>query len=333
MKEKILRALREHAGDFVSGAFLCNQFGVSRQAVWKNITALRENGYGIESVPNKGYRLLGSPSGLYAPDILSRLPENCLCRKVECFDLVDSTNTKAKQLAELGGEEGTLVVAEAQTAGKGRRGRNWASEPGVGIWMTLILRPSLSPAKVSGITLLTALALTKAIQELYGVRAEIKWPNDVILAKKKICGILTEMSSEENYVNYVVTGIGINANTTSFPKEIEKTATSIFQQTGKKVDRSELIASMIRILCSDYGRFVKEQDLSSFVEEYNDVLANRDKEVCVYYGMVEQSSPENTERGVAKGIDHDGALLVEIDGRIKRIMSGEVSVRGVYGYV
>ena len=333
MKEKILRALREHGDEFVSGAFLCTQFGVSRQAVWKNITSLRENGYEIESVPNKGYRLAGSPSGLYAPDILSRLPEDCLCRKVECFGLLDSTNTKAKQLAELGEAEGTLVVAEEQTAGKGRRGRNWASEPGVGIWMTLVLRPAPSPAKVPGITLLTSLALTKALWELYGVRAEIKWPNDVILAKKKICGILTEMSSEENYVNYVVTGIGINANTASFPEEIAGKATSVFQQTGKKIDRSELIAGMIRILCSDYKRFVEEQDLSSFVEQYNDVLVNRDKEVCVYYGMVEQASPENTERGIARGIDCDGALLVEMDGRVKRILSGEVSVRGVYGYV
>ena len=222
MKEKILRALREHAGDFVSGAFLCNQFGVSRQAVWKNITALRENGYGIESVPNKGYRLLGSPSGLYAPDILSRLPENCLCRNVDCCDQVDSTNTKAKQLAELGGEEGTLVVAEAQTAGKGRRGRNWASEPGVGIWMTLILRPSLSPAKVSGITLLTALALTKAIQELYGVRAEIKWPNDVILAKKKICGILTEMSSGKIMSIMWSQGLGLMQIQPLFQKKLRR---------------------------------------------------------------------------------------------------------------
>lgn len=199
--------------------------------------------------------------------------------------------------------------------------------------MTLVLRPALSPAKVPGITLLTALALTKALWELYGVRAEIKWPNDVILAKKKICGILTEMSSEENYVNYVVTGIGINANTASFPEEIAGKATSVFQQTGKKIDRSELIAGMIRILCSDYKRFVEEQDLSSFVEQYNNVLVNRDKEVCVYYGMVEQASPENTERGIARGIDCDGALLVEMDGRVKRILSGEVSVRGVYGYV
>ncbi len=199
--------------------------------------------------------------------------------------------------------------------------------------MTLLLRPELPPVKVSGITLLSALALTKAIRELYGVQAEIKWPNDVILAKKKICGILTEMSSEENYVHYVVTGIGINANTASFPKEIEETATSIFLQTGKKIDRSELIADMIHIFCSYYEQFVKEQDLSAFVEEYNAVLANRDQEVCVYYGMVEQSSPENMDRGIARGIDRDGALLVEIDGRLKRIVSGEVSVRGVYGYV
>lgn len=333
MREKILRALRENKDEYVSGAALCEQYGVSRQAVWKNITALRENGYEIESVPNKGYRLLDSSDRIYAPDILSRLPERCLCRKIECFESVDSTNTKAKQLAELGEDEGTLIVAETQTAGKGRRGRNWQSETGVGIWMTILLRPPLLPVKVSSITLLTALALTKALREVCGVRAEIKWPNDVIIAKKKICGILTEMSSEENYVHYVVVGIGINANTAVFPKEIEETASSVFLQTGKRVNRCELIASMIRIFCQDYERFVKEQDLSSFVDEYNEVLANRDEQVRVYYGMVEQASPENTDTGIARGIDRDGALLVEIEGQTKRILSGEVSVRGLYGYV
>ena len=333
MKEKILRALRENEEGYVSGADLCERFGVSRQAIWKNITSLKEIGYEIEAVQNRGYRLVSSPNRFYAPDILSRLPEDCLCRKVECFDTLDSTNTRIKQLAELGESEGTLVLAEEQTAGKGRRGRGWESEPGVGIWMTLLLRPKFAPTKIPGITLLTALALTKAVHEVCGVSAVIKWPNDVLIAKKKICGILTEMSSEENYVHYVALGIGINVNNSVFPQEIRDIAGSIFQQTGKKVNRAELAACMVRILCEYYRRFAEDKDLSSFVEEYNAVLANRDEEVCVYYGMIEQSSPEKTERGIARGIDSYGALLVEIDGKIKRIVSGEVSVRGLYGYV
>lgn len=332
MKEKILRTLRCTDG-YVSGAQLCEQFGVSRQAVWKNITALKENGYEIESVSNKGYRLIAAPDKLYAPDILSRLPKECICRKVECFEAIDSTNTKGKQLAELGEAEGTLVVAEEQTAGKGRRGRGWNSEPGVGIWMTLLLRPEILPVKVSGLTLLAALALTKAVKKVCDVDAQIKWPNDVIIAKKKICGILTEMSSEENYIHYVVVGIGINANTTAFPEEIEKTATSIYLQTGKMVDRMELTAVWVQSFCEYYEQFVRQQDLSFVIEEYNSVLANKDEEVRVYYGMVEQTALENTDIGIARGIDKDGALLVEAEGRMKRIVSGEVSVRGIYGYV
>ena len=332
MKEKILRALRS-AGGYVSGASLCEELGVSRQAVWKNITALKENGYEIESVPKKGYRLAAVPDMLYAPDILSRLPENCLCRKVECFSSIDSTNTKAKQLAELGEAEGMLVTAEKQTAGKGRRGRSWESEPGVGIWMTLLLRPSILPVKVSGLTLLAALALVRAIKDVCRLDAQIKWPNDVILAKKKICGILTEMSSEENFVHYVVVGIGINANMASFSREVEETATSIYLQSGKKINRAELAAAWIQSFCEYYGQFVKRQDLSFVTEEYNSVLANKDKEVRVYYGMAGQTSLENTDVGIARGIDRDGALLVDMEGQRKRIVSGEVSVRGLHGYV
>lgn len=333
MKEKILRALRSAGEGYLSGAELCEQFGVSRQAVWKNITALKENGYEIESVSNKGYRLIAAPDKLYAPDILSRLPKDCICRKVESFEVIDSTNTKVKQLAELGEEEGTLVVAEEQTAGKGRRGRNWKSDTGVGIYMTLLLRPKLLPVKVSGLTLLAALALTKAVREVCGIEAQIKWPNDVIIAKKKICGILTEMSSEENYIHYVAVGIGINANTAFFPEEIQDTATSIYLQTGKKTDRMELTAAWVKHFCEYYQQFVKEQDLSFVIEEYNRVLANKDQEVRVYYGMVEQTDLENTDVGIARGIDREGALLVESEGQIKRIVSGEVSVRGLYGYV
>ena len=334
MKEKILKALREAEEGYISGSSLCEQFGVSRQAVWKNITALKEFGYEIESVSNKGYRLLASPDKLYAPEILSYLPEDCLCQKVECFESIDSTNTKAKQLAELGEAEGTLVIAEEQTAGKGRRGRNWASKPNVGIWMTLLLRPEIAPEKVSGLTLLTALALTKAVKKVCGLKTEIKWPNDVIIAKKKICGILTEMSSEENYIHYAVVGIGINANTTEFPEELQERATSIYLEGKKKVNRNELAAVWVSYFCEYYKQFVKEQDLSFAVEEYDQCLANKDKEVKVYYGMIEQADEKKTDCGIARGIDKEGALLVEQeDGTIKKVVSGEVSVRGIYGYV
>ncbi|MCD7825991.1 MAG: biotin--[acetyl-CoA-carboxylase] ligase [Clostridiaceae bacterium] len=333
MKREIVKALREAGEGYVSGSALCERLGVSRQAVWKCISGLKEDGYQIESVSGKGYRLKKGRDRLYGPDILSRLPEDCLCRKVQCFEEIDSTNTRMKQLAELGEEQGSLLVSERQTAGRGRRGRTWRSEAESGIYMTLLLRPELPPAKVPAITLLAALALTKAIQEVCGVEAQIKWPNDVVIAKKKICGILTEMSSEENYVHYVAVGIGINVNTESFPEELCDRATSIRIQTGKKTNRNELAAAVIKHLCADYERFEMEQDFSVFVPEYNRVLANCDQQVKVYYGTVDDAKEENIDIGIARGIDRDGALLVELDTGVKKIVSGEVSVRGMYGYL
>lgn len=333
MKGKILKALREAGEEYISGSALCDMFGVSRQAVWKNIAALKELGYEFSTGSNKGYRLVAAPDKLYAPEIESYLPENGVCQKVECFQVIDSTNSYAKQLAERGEPEGTLVVADKQTAGRGRRGRNWESPSGVNVFMTLVLRPKLHPSKVSGITLLSALALTKAIGEMTSVDVEIKWPNDVVIGKKKICGILTEMSSEENFVHYAVVGIGINVNGESFPEELKETASSIYLETGVKCNRCALAARMVELFGGYYRQYERDGNLSSFVEEYNRVLVNRNQEVRVYYGMVEDATEDNTQVGIARGIDEDGALLVEIDGKVKRIVSGEVSVRGLYGYV
>lgn len=333
MKGKILRVLREAGDEYVSGSSLCELFGVSRQAVWKNILALKEVGYEFSAGSNRGYRLVSAPDKLYGPEIESYLPEDSICQRVECLEVTDSTNSYAKKLAEQGEPEGTLVVAERQTAGRGRRGRNWESPSGTNVFMTLLLRPKLHPAQVSGITLLSALALAKAIIEVVSVDVEIKWPNDVVIAKRKICGILTEMSSEENFIHYAVVGIGINVNQEDFPEELKEKASSIYLETGEKLNRCALAARTVELFGEYYRQYEREGNLASFVEEYNGLLANRDREVRVHYGMVEDVSSENTQVGIARGIDEDGALLVEIDGDEKRILSGEVSVRGLYGYV
>lgn len=331
MKEKLLRELRGAGGKYLSGEALCKKFGVSRQAVWKNITTLKELGYEIDSVNGLGYRLDASPDRFYGPDMQSRLPEGCLCREVVCFEELDSTNTRAKQLAEADAGEGLLVMAERQTAGKGRRGRGWESRAGENVYMTLLLRPSLSPLRMPGITLLAALAVAHGIYQVCGAKAEIKWPNDVVLGGKKICGILTEMSSEENFIHYLVVGIGINVNGQEFPEELKGKATSLFLELGRPVERCSLAAQVVSELCGYYERFQREGDLSFVVEEYNQALANKDQQVRVYYDMVESASVP--EEGIARGIDSEGALLVEIDGSLKRIISGEVSVRGMNGYV
>ncbi len=333
MKGKILKALREAGQGYVSGSALCEKLGVSRQAVWKNIAALKEMGYEFASGSNKGYRLISAPDRLYGPEIESHMPEDGICQRVECLDVVDSTNSYAKKLAEQGELEGTLVVAERQTAGRGRRGRHWESPEGVNVFMTLILRPELHPSRISGMTLLAALALAKAIKEMFSVDVAIKWPNDVIVAGKKVCGILTEMSSEENFVHYAVVGMGINVNQQSFPEELQEKATSLFLETGEKIHRCALAARTVTYFGAYYRRYEREGNLSAFVSEYNQMLANRDREVRVYYGMVEDAIEKDVQTGIARGIDREGALLVEMEGREERIVSGEVSVRGADGYV
>lgn len=333
MKEEILRTLREAGEDFVSGQSLCDQFGVSRQAVWKRIAQLKDMGYEIESVSNRGYRLKNTPDRLLAEDIESRLSSDCFCKRVKCYDQIDSTNIKAKQLAELGELEGTLVVAEEQTAGKGRRGRSWVSEPGAGIWMSLILRPKMKPVQATGITLVAAMAVVKGIEAVCPVSPMIKWPNDVIINNKKICGILTEMSSELDYIHYAVAGIGINANHRTFSEELSDRATSLYQETGQKVDRQAVIASIMEAFTGYYATYQKTGDFTLLQEEYDQRLVNRDREVQIFYGMEEEADPARIQKGIARGIDPSGALLVETSQGTCSVVSGEVSVRGIYGYI
>ena len=333
MKKEILKALRDAGDGFVSGQSLCEKTGVTRQAVWKNIAQLKQMGYDIESIPNKGYMLAGFPDILYSEDIESRMKEGSICKRVESYDIVDSTNIRAKQLAEQGEPEGTLVIAERQSAGRGRRGRSWFSDAGTGVFMSLILRPDILPSEVSGITLIAALATAKAIEEVCSVESQIKWPNDIVLNGKKICGILTEMSAEMNCINHVVVGIGINANNKSFDNDISDMATSIYIQTGKKSDRAQLAAVTVDKFGEYYQEFNKALSLKPFINEYNGLLVSMDKEVKILYGMKEDADEGRAEIGIAKGIDETGALIVDTKEGTKKIVSGEVSVRGLYGYV
>lgn len=259
MKSEILRILRTAGEECVSGQRLCEIFGVSRQAVWKNISQLKEKGFEIESVSNKGYKLISEPDILNSSAIESYLSKECICKKVEAFETIDSTNTKAKQLAELGEEEGTLIISDEQTAGKGRRGRSWCSKKGANVFMTLLIRPRIEPKYLSGITLLAAMSVATAIKDICDTEAKIKWPNDIVINKKKICGILTEMSSEMNYVNYAVIGIGINVNDDEIPQEIRKNASSIYLETDRKVNRNELAAKVVEKFDSYYKEFLKNK--------------------------------------------------------------------------
>ena len=195
MKEKILRQLKQ-CGGYVSGQELCETFGVSRTAVWKHIKALKEEGYVIDSVSNKGYKLVKCPDILLAEDIKSSLSTSWLGKTIKVMKTVDSTNLEARRLAEAGASHGTLVTAEEQTSGKGRRGRSWVSMPGQGVWMSFVLRPDVELENSSMLTLVAALAVEKGIKDAAGIDGKIKWPNDVLINGKKVCGILTELSAQ-----------------------------------------------------------------------------------------------------------------------------------------
>lgn len=331
-KEEILRILREEKGRFVSGQKLCEELSVSRTAVWKYMNQLKEEGYVITSVSNKGYALAESPDILSEWEIASQMETRALGRKVLYYTETDSTNLRIKQAGEEEAVEGTLAVAESQNAGRGRRGRSWNSKPGKDIFMSLLLRPECEAIHASSLTLVAGLSVAVAIREITGAEAEIKWPNDIVLHGKKICGILTEMSSEESYMKYVTVGIGINVNTQEFPEEIHKVATSLFLETGKTYIRSHLIAGVMKHMETYYGRFCETKDLRNMLEEYNQYLVNKGKEVAVLTGDV--NHPQVLYQGIALGINEKGMLLVQTeDETIREVVAGEVSVRGVYGYV
>ena len=326
MKAEVIRLLREK-GSYLSGQELSQQLHVSRTAVWKVINQLREEGYAIEAVRNRGYYLVESADVLTEAEIKSCMKSQWMGREVEFLQETDSTNTEARRLAEKGAKDGTLVVAEYQTAGKGRRGRSWTSPSGTGIWMSLVLRPGLEPACAPMITLLTGLAVSAGIEDYCGLKSQIKWPNDLTLEGKKICGILTEMSADMEMIRYVVVGIGINVNIEAVPEEIAYKATSLYLESGKKIKRSGMIACIMKRMEEYYERFLDTADLSCMLKEYEDRLVNMGRKVLVL-------APKGEYQGVCLGINDDGELLVEReDGTVSRVMSGEVSVRGVYGYV
>lgn len=326
MKDKILQMLRETEG-FISGQEICSRFGVSRTAVWKAIKQLREEGYDIVAVNNKGYRLEQTPDVIYEQELRSLLHTKWFGNRILYFDSIDSTNNELKRQAETQVCHGLLAVAEEQTAGRGRRGHGWVSPPGTGIWFSFLLKPDVSPDKASMLTLVAAMAVARAITETTGLVSQIKWPNDIVVNKKKVCGMLTELSAEMTQINYVVIGIGINANNREFPDEIKETASSLFIESGKPVKRAAVIEAVGRYFEQYYDEFIKAGDLSLIMDEYNGMLANAGNQVRII-------SNDSEEIYTAIGINPQGELMVkDAEGNVKDIRSGEVSVRGLYGYV
>lgn len=247
--------------------------------------------------------------------------------KIIYFDQLDSTNIKVRELALEGAASGTVVVADMQTAGKGRRGRSWESPAGTNIYMSMLLRPTVEVAKAPMLTLVMAYSIAKVLKSRGYEGVQIKWPNDLVIAGKKVCGILTEMELRGYEIGHVVVGVGINANTTSFPEELRDKATSLYLEGKEVVERRGLIEEIVTVFTEDYQKFLSAEDLTFLKDEYNGMLVNCGNVVRVL-------EPGNEYEAAALGINEKGELLVrKADGSEEAVFAGEVSVRGVYGYV
>lgn len=328
MKEDIIRLLKENTHSFISGQYISDKLGVSRTAIWKYMNQIKAEGYKIESVSNKGYKLVASPDLLTLEEIQPCLTTKYIGRNLIHFDSIGSTNSEAKAIADLPGSDGTVVMAEEQTNGRGRLGRSWVSPKYKGIWMSIILKPDLNPMDAVKLTQIAAAAIVSAAEEL-NIKTLVKWPNDIVINHKKVCGILTEMNAELTRINHIIVGIGINVNTeeNEFPKDIREIATSLKIETNQSVSRQELVGRILNNFEKLYEEFIKYNNIAASVNICRDKSAIIGKEIFIM-------SKESKAAVKALDIDEGGRLLVEhSDGRREYIISGEVSIRGKESYI
>jgi len=328
LKDIVFSILYDNRDSFVSGEEISNKLGVSRTAVWKAISQLRREGCQIESFPNRGYCLTQTPDRLNKVLLDAHLSTHSMGRVVELHSSIDSTNARAKELAQGGAVHGTLVIAEEQTSGRGRLGRSWVSPAGMGIWMSLILRPSFLPRNASRVTVITALAVTDAIDKITGLTADIKWPNDIIINSRKVCGILTEIQADPDTIEYLVVGIGLNVNTPrdAFPEELTQSASSLFMESGVKVERNILLAGILDSFERIYNKYEETESFTAIMDDYKAQCITLNKRVKVF-GRTEEFE------GTAVDLTDNCELIVQLDdGTLKNVLSGDVSVRGIAGY-
>lgn len=326
MRNKILKLLREKAPEPVSGEELAKKLGISRTAIWKHIQVLKEEGYGIEAFTKKGYVLTSVPDKLLPSEIGEKLHTRFLGRHICYEESVVSSNEVLKKLAEQGAADGTVCVAEEQTGGKGRLRRGWFSPKGKGLWFSVLLKPTFLPQEAPKMTLLAAVAVVRAIREVCGVEAQIKWPNDVLLDGKKLVGILTEMSAEFGHINYLVCGTGINVCVPKemVPEDLRASAVSIADVTGGKVDRVALLAKVLDYMELYYDEACKN-GFGAIFDQWRKYSITLGKQVKVI-------APDKTYVGTAMDIDDTGALQVrKEDGTVETVLAGDVSIRPAQG--
>jgi len=313
--DKILHFFKKREDNYVSGEELSDTLGISRTAVWKHIEKLRDEGYEIIASPHLGYRLLSVPDRLTDVELGYKLNTKVIGKKIYSYKEIGSTNDAACNLALSGEAEGGVVIAEYQTKGRGRLGRKWVSPRAKGAYFSLILRPDILPRDIAVITLLSALSVAKTIRETLDLAAFIKWPNDILVNKHKVCGILTELNGEIDKIHFVIVGIGININTKKelLPKE----ATSLSIEKGGEVSRLEFVKRALRNI-DKYYRIFNRGKRDEIIEEYKNLSAVLDKRVQVNYHNTLIS-------GHAVDVDKEGALIVRLDsGFYERVTAGDV---------
>jgi BirA family transcriptional regulator, biotin operon repressor / biotin---[acetyl-CoA-carboxylase] ligase len=316
-EEMILSFLAEGGTDFISGVTLSDKLGLSRTAVWKHVETLRRLGYEIEAQPSRGYRLLQVPDRLTSLELTPLLMTKELGRTIHHFESLASTNAYAFELAQDGAQHGEVVIAESQTAGKGRRGRSWVSPPGKNLAMSVVLRPEIVPARAPEVTLVAAVALADTLENA-GATPGIKWPNDVQLGTRKVAGILTELSADTERVHFLVLGIGVNLNseTDDFPEDVRSLATSVLEVKQQKVPRALFTSALLSRL-EDWLEIWQAEGFGPVREAWKRRSTLLGQDVLVRSEVKEL-------RGVAEDIDESGALLVRVDGRLERVLAGDV---------
>lgn len=322
MRNRVLELLRASGDKAISGEEIARQLDISRTAVWKHIQTLKNDGYEISSVQKQGYILNTIPNRLYPQEIMAHLQTKWLGHAVCYEDLVASSNNLAKQLANEGCPDGLIVVAEEQGAGKGRLSRGWISPHAKGIWFSVVLKPTFLPEEASKCTLMSAVAVVKAINKIKGVKAAIKWPNDILLNGRKLVGILTEMNAEFGHINYIVIGIGINTNATpdDYPEEVKHLAISVADAAEEPFTRVEILCDILKNMEELYEKACAEGFAPVF-EEWRQLSCTLGQEVKVI-------APDMTYFGTAIDIDEQGLLVVrKVDGSMEKVVAGDVSIR------
>lgn len=321
IEHRLVEYFHERDGGVLSGEELGSFLKISRTAVWKHVNNLKAKGYLIESIPSRGYRLLGVPDTMNSYEISAGLVSKRIGRRISCVREIDSTNRLAFRMAENGAEDGTVVISEAQTGGKGRLGRRWESPAGVNLYCSVILRPSIPPVRAPQLTFLSAVATARAIRTATGLNPLIKWPNDILINGYKVAGLLNEMSAETDTIHFVVLGIGVNINMKKeqFPKGLRHPASSLLIESGSLVARVEFARLLLGILDTMYDDYL----VNGFASIRDEWIAGSMLNNC----RVKVHSGDDDKEGLVSGIGDDGALLVsQDDGAVLRVLAGDVSV-------